>query len=357
MLNHDRICVALTIAVSLFATPLWAVEPRPYERDPFFLKLKPVFGRGVNMGNALEAPKEGDWGVTIKPDYFNKIKMAGFDCVRIPVRWSGHADETAPYTIDKKFLTRVDFVVQSAVRNRLVPIINMHNYDGLVHKPEDNRPRFLALWKQIAEHFKSAPPEVAFELFNEPNGELTAELWNAIASEAIDIVRKTNPTRRIVVGPVAWNGIQELKNLRLTAGDRNLVVTVHYYSPFHFTHQGADWVGSESKNWLGTQWKGTTTEKAEIDRDFDTAISWAVKHHVPLFLGEFGAYSKADMESRARWTKYVADAAVKRKMGFAYWEFCSSFGVYDPEGNAWIEPLKEALLGVKRDKRPVVRPR
>jgi endoglucanase len=31
-------------------------------------------------------------------------------------------------------------------------------------------------------------------------------------------------------------------------------------------------------------------------------------------------------------------------MGFAYWEFCSGFGVYDPQRHEWIEPLKKALL-------------
>ncbi len=40
--------------------------------DPFFKQLKPVFGRGVNLGNALEAPKEGDWGVVLKEEYFAK---------------------------------------------------------------------------------------------------------------------------------------------------------------------------------------------------------------------------------------------------------------------------------------------
>jgi endoglucanase len=62
-------------------------------------------------------------------------------------------------------------------------------------------------------------------------------------------------------------------------------------------------------------------------------------------LGEFGVYHKADQESRARWIRFVADEAVKRKMGFAYWDFCSGFGVYDSASDRWIEPLKNALLG------------
>lgn len=52
----------------------------------------PTFNRGVNMGNMLEAPNEGDWGLFVKEEYFDTIKEAGFDFVRLPVRWSTHAD-------------------------------------------------------------------------------------------------------------------------------------------------------------------------------------------------------------------------------------------------------------------------
>ena len=71
--------------------------------DPFFQQLKPAFGRGVNLANALEAPKEGDSGVVLKEEYFDRIKSAGFDSVRLPVRWNGHADASPPYQIDPKF--------------------------------------------------------------------------------------------------------------------------------------------------------------------------------------------------------------------------------------------------------------
>jgi hypothetical protein len=58
-------------------------------------------GRGVNLGNALEAPKEGEWGVTLREEYFHLIAEAGFDSVRIPIRWSAHAALTEPPTASK----------------------------------------------------------------------------------------------------------------------------------------------------------------------------------------------------------------------------------------------------------------
>jgi aryl-phospho-beta-D-glucosidase BglC (GH1 family) len=314
------------------------------QKDPFFQQLKPVLGRGVNLGNALEAPREGEWGVTLKESYFEKIRDAGFNSVRIPVRWSAHAGAAPPYRIDPEFFKRVDWAVRMALHRKLRVVLNMHHYNELIDQPEANRDRFIALWKQIAGHYASQPPELMFELLNEPNGNLLADKWNQLLVETLAVVRTSNPTREVVIGPVGWNGIGELKHLKLPEEDRHLTVTVHYYNPFHFTHQGASWVGAESTQWLGTKWMGTKAEQQAVEQDLDLAIDWAVKHHRPLYLGEFGAYSKADLESRARWTRFVAESALARKMSFAYWEFCSGFGVYDPVPERWIQPLKEALL-------------
>jgi len=318
--------------------------------DPFFQTLKPAFGRGMNFGNALEAPKEGDWGVTLKEKYFEDLATAGFDSVRIPVCWSAHAAETAPYAIDPKLFDRVDWAVRQALQRKLILIVDMHHYGAMFEEPEKNRQRFLALWEQIAEHYKDFPPELALELLNEPHDKLTADIWNSILADGLRVVRRTNPTRRIVVGPVGWNAIGELHGLELPKDDQHLVVTVHYYSPFQFTHQGTEFSGPEAQKWLGRKWTGTKAEQQAVRHDLDTAISWSVKTHRPIFLGEFGVNCKADQESRARWIRFVADEVVKRKMGFAYWEFCSGFGVYDSTTDRWIEPLKDALLGKPQSK-------
>ena len=314
-------------------------------RDPFFQALPKWLGRGVNLGNALDAPKEGAWGVVLKEEYFARIKAAGFDSVRIPIRWSAHAAESAPYRIDPRFFDRVDWAVAQSLRQRLIPVVNMHHYEGMFKDPDAHRARFLALWQQIAEHYSKYPPSLVLELLNEPHEKLTAEKWNRILAETIQIVRRSNPTREIMVGPVGWNAINDLPSLELPKDDAHLIATVHYYNPFQFTHQGADWAGPEARKWLGTKWTGSKAERQAVARDLDKAIAWAVEHHRPIYLGEFGAYSKGDLESRARWTRCVAEEAQKRKMSFAYWEFCSGFGVYDPVKNQWIEPLKQALLG------------
>ncbi len=312
--------------------------------DPFYRQLKPAFGRGVNLGNALEAPREGEWGVVLKEEYFDLIRDAGFDSVRIPVRWSAHARKESPYAIDPTFFERVDWAIEQALKRRLLVVVNVHHYEEIFRDPDGHEERFLALWEQIAKRYRNSPPAVAFELLNEPHANLNAHRWNRMLVKALAVVRRSNPTRQVVIGPAGWNSIDELPQLHLPQEDRNLIVTFHYYSPFQFTHQGASWVGGDANRWLGTRWTGTAAERAGVERDLDKAITWAVEHRRPIYMGEFGVYSRADMDSRARWTRFVAEQALVRKIGFAYWEFCSGFGVYDADRNEWRKPLKDALL-------------
>ena len=67
-------------------------------------------------------------------------------------------------------------------------------------------------------------------------------------------------------------------------------------------------------------------------------------HHHPIYLGEFGAYSTGDMDSRARWTSCCARTAESLGIGWSYWEFCAGFGAYDPVAKGWRKPLLDALV-------------
>ncbi len=307
-------------------------------------QVPPLPGPGINFGNMLEAPKEGEWGVTLKESYFETVAKAGFRTVRLPIRWSAHALEKPPYTIDPSFLARVDRAVTAAKAQNLTLILDLHNYDELNTQPDAHAPRFLALWKQIAEHYKDEPPSILFELCNEPCKALDAGRWNILVAGTLAVIRPSNPDRTIVVGPVQWNSLEKLPALVLPENDTHLLVTVHHYDPFHFTHQGASWVqGSDA--WMGTRWTGSDADKAPIDAAFDKLAAWSQAAGRPVFVGEFGAYSKSAMEDRSLWTDYIARALEARHIPSAYWEFCSGFGLYDPKSETWREPLLKAVRG------------
>lgn len=51
------------------------------------------------------------------------------------------------------------------------------------------------------------------------------------------------------------------------------------------------------------------------------------------------------MDSRARWTKFVADTAIEHGFSFTYWDFCAEyFGLYDPQTKSWRKALLEAVV-------------
>ena len=60
--------------------------------------------RCINVAGALEAPNEGDWGYKIRERDFKTIRAAGFDTIRVPIKFSAHAMEQAPYTLDPAFM-------------------------------------------------------------------------------------------------------------------------------------------------------------------------------------------------------------------------------------------------------------
>jgi endoglucanase len=317
--------------------------PTPLPESTSNPVFSPNLRRGINFGNMLEAPNEGEWGLTVQEEYFDLVKEAGFDFVRLPVRWSAHAEQEYPYTIDPAFLARVDEVVNWALERDLTIIVNIHHYEEMAWDPWSHKDRFLGIWRQVAEHYKDYPSTVLFELLNEPNDQLNASLWNQYLAEALAVVRESNPTRTVVIGPVDWNAYDWLSTLDVP-NDEHLIVTFHYYSPFQFTHQGAEWAGEEAQNWLGTEW-GSDAEKAEIVSHFDAVADWAARHgDVRILLGEFGAYSRGPKDSRVRWTAFVREQAEAHGFAWAYWELASGFGAYDPSAGEWREDLLRALI-------------
>ncbi len=241
-------------------------------------------------------------------------------------------------------MKRVDWAVEQALSRNLVVVLNMHHYDEIYASPEEHKERFLSLWKQLSEHYQDHPGELCFEILNEPCKNLTNELWNDFVIEALRLIRKTNPTRAVVIGPAHWNNISHLESLELPPDDSNIIVTFHNYRPFKFTHQGASWAGEQSKEWVGTTWSGTNEQKQFILADLDKAAAWAKANNRPLYMGEFGAYHKADDASRAAWTSFMRSEAEKRCFSWAYWEFCAGFGLYDPANNSWRAALLDALI-------------
>jgi len=334
------------------------------------------FRRGANLGNYLESPVGQSWGITVSADEFSIMKREGFDHVRVPARWSDYTGPGPDFAISPAFFARVDFVVTNALAARLAVILNMHHFDAFTSDPDGQTDKFLAIWKQIAAHYANFTNRLAFELLNEPKDAATTLKINPIFERAIAEIRRTNPQRTIFTGPGKWNQIGELKNLVLPANDDNLIVTVHCYDPFYFTHQGATWAGPDPKV-TGIQFPGPPAQPLVPDPslklnpwvvdwihryntlptaqnpssplaftgELKLARAWSDYYGRPVHVGEFGCFTKADPESRARFYEAFRRACDENQLGWAIWDWSAGFRYWDKAKNQPAPGMREALFG------------
>jgi endoglucanase len=275
-----------------------------------------------------------------KISYFAKIRSAGFDTVRLALNPGWHMDASGQ--LDFAWLATVDKLTSAAVAAGLTTILDLHHSDVCSTDVAQCGQMLLAFWRQIAARYRSAPASVLFEILNEPHDALTPVKWDKIYREVLSAIRQTNPERNVVVAPAEWSSIDQLKTLQLPPEDQHLIVTVHYYWPLKFTHQGARWVES-TKNLSGITF-GTRSDWQDLYHNFDGVRAWSDAQHRPIFLGEFGAYDKAGLVSRVRYDSYVARAAEMHGLPWIYWQFDSDFIVYDVARDSWVQPILNALI-------------
>jgi len=355
--------------------------PNPPEMKPLTAHDTPAqlaarwFRHGVNLGDYLESWPIHRWGVTVSSDEFFQMKREGFDHVRIPVGWHHYAGPAPDFKLEPDVFARVDFAVTNALNAGLAVIINIHHFNELDQNPAGQTDKFLALWRQIAAHYRDFTNRLAFELDNEPHINAKTAMMNPIYARAIAEIRRSNPGRTIFVEPGNWGGIDELKNLVLPP-DNNVIVSVHCYDPFLFTHQGTAWTGPDTQQ-TGIQFPGPPAQplkadpKLELkpyvlqwiqayntlppDRNpcspmaFDDKLkflhAWSDYYGYPVHVGEFGCYVKVDPASRARFYSAFRRAAEQQDLGWAIWDWSANFRYWDKKAGQPMPEMHEALFG------------
>jgi endoglucanase len=333
------------------------------------------FMRGANMGNDLEAPPGEDWGSHYTSSDFINTRSQGFDHVRIPTGWNYHVGAAPDYIISNSFFAEEDFMVTNALSQGLGVIINIHNWNEFATNALANTNEFYAIWRQIAAYYSNSPPSVAFELINEPNGPgSSTAILNPIYAEAIRQIRFTNPNRTIFVGPGKWNAISELNNVLLPDTDSNLIVTVHCYDPFYFTHQGATWAGPDPAtvsvlfpgppptplipaagigdyvtNWFADYnalpAEGNPSSPLAFTSELKMARQWSDYYGRPVHVGEFGAYSAfADTNSRANFYTAFRNTLDSLGLGWAMWDWNSGFHYWDANTGQPVPGMPAAMF-------------
>jgi endoglucanase len=347
------------------------------EPEPFVSGVPPAaaahFMKGINLGNRLDAPNEGDWGGVIQAEDFPFIAQRGFDHVRIPIRFSGHASAESPYTIDAAFFSRVDTVLDQAAAANLAVVVDMHAYDDLASNVAAQRDRFVALWTQVAARYQSRPDTVAFELLNEPYSQLDTT-WNDVMLPAIQAIRATNPRRLLIVDSVFWADPTRLSLLMLP-DDANIMASIHLYEPKLFTFQGQDWIGAAFLT-TGVIFPGppaTPVDPVQAAKDASWANQWFIDYNTKpaatnpsgpatiaaqialiaayrqsqgrtVYNGEWGPQDGGALDSRVRLVTAVREQCESAGVGWAIWEDPVNMNLFDSRAGTWLTEIVDALL-------------
>ncbi len=315
-----------------FATSLRAADVFEQNRQ---------LGRGVNIIGYDPIWRSLEQG-RFQAKHLQLLREAGFQNVRVNLAPFRQMDRDKNWALPESWWHTLDWVVREATAQKLSVILDFHEFQSMARNPASHREQFLSFWRQLSEHCVATPGTVLFELLNEPNKEMTPKLWNQYAADALKIVREKNPARTVIIGPGFWNSADHLNELELPENDSNIIVTVHYYSPMSFTHQGASWAGQQDKHDIA--WPKDDKQRAAVSNDFAKVAAWAKAHNRPIYLGEFGAYDKAPMESRVRYADAVARAAEANGWSWAWWQFDGDFILWDMKKDCWVESILHALI-------------
>lgn len=335
-----------------------------------------ILKRGVNLGNDLDSPRGQNWGAIHDADDLARIARAGFDHVRIPIRWSDYCGPAPDFKLEEAIVARANKLLDAAAKNGLRSVIDVHHFEEFTSDPKAHTEKWLAIWRQLTRLYKRrSSDQLIFELLNEPKDHATSEVMNQLYDEAIKQIRAIDAERLLVIGPGKWNSASEIVHLRVPKDDR-IIATVHTYEPHLFTHQGADFGGPDVKvtglvfpgppqipktpdptidlkphvvDWVRayneTPLEGNPSSIVALSAKLDLVVAWSKASGVPVYLGEFGCLEEIDIQSRARYAAAVRRAAESRGLGWAWWSWRSRFRCWDEQDNALSAGFEEALFG------------
>ena len=287
-------------------------------------------GLGINLGNTLEPPHEGEWNNPPAEDYyFADFADAGFKTLRLPVKWDLHTSYTSPYNIDTAWINRVEHLVDLALDEDLFVIINAHHEDWLkVNYTADNIARFDSIWSQIAERFKDKSEKLFFEIINEPRTQtdegLTQSEIDALNVRILGIIRKTNPTRIVIYSGKGWTSSYDMMTAAIPDDDY-IMAYYHSYDPWSFAGDG-------NGTW------GSTSQVNTLENQFKQIKSWSDENDINVLLGEWGAVRSCDFNSRMKHYFYYIRFAVENGFANAVWDDGGQFGIYNRAERTWDFP-------------------
>jgi endoglucanase len=349
---------------------------------------------GWNLGNSLESYNEGlsdhmdaetSWGnPKVTKEMIDAVKKAGFNAVRIPVRWYPHVtDQSTMSEVRFDWLNRVKEVVDYCIDNDMYVILNTHHEDWLESHPlraeaEQVLNKERNLWRSIAMYFRDYDEHLIFSGTNEVEINWQAptvenlEVQNSFNQCFVDAVRTTggkNYYRNLIIQTYATNPDYAFDGLNFPTDvvENRIAIEFHFYRPAGYSYMDfADY--TESVYFWGKDFIQYNTGVSNEQEDYVDGLfgkikqSWVDKGY-PVVMGEYGAVTTVNssigheteqIASRAYYMEYVTRAARANGIVPVVWDNGSFntvpdftneyFGLFDRNNGMATNEVSKAML-------------
>lgn len=366
LLYHPAVKLALFLSVALLSQYAKSSPTLPKQRQIAFNRAK-MLNNGISI-SWLEQTWNKDILTTdgVKPADLQLLKQLGFKTIRLPVAFRYFEKLHVP---QQQVMARIDKVWALCRQYGFKLIIDYHYGDLADSNYISATKNIINTWKIIAKKYLHTDANALFyEIYNEPPP-MNPQIWKDAAYNIVNAIRKIDKRRTLIVGASNYNSIYELgRFVRLP--DENIIYTFHFYEPFLFTHQGAEWVGDQMATTgvpfpynvekfpaMNIKAKGTPGEanynkyhldgnEGSIKDKLQIVKNWANKYNVPIICGEYGSYNKyADEQSRCNYVNAVRKSLKLLNIPGILWDYNTTFSLFNgpPSIASLSDCMKQAL--------------
>lgn len=386
MRSIGRVCFAVVAFFLLLSTLVG--DPPLAEEVPDVCLEHSAFNNHPNktfVSKALRGFNLPNWdrkNPNDRPDWRTLIalKHEGFSHIRLPFFHDAFVQGSLNGQAVQAYL---DWMVRDVERLNLIGYavsLDLHpssDFNNLLkNQPLLGVNRLREVWAKVAKKVAHLPiSHVGVELLNEPD--IADEIWQTALPNLVQSIRFELPKHTIIVSPSGPQRHEVLFSMT-PVEDKNVLYAVHYYDPFFFTHQGADWLPEtepvrafkglsfplsrnepsvvENRNRLARDnqrdallflerhvqepWNETVITKA-----FQGMRKWSEKTGRMLLVNEFGVLSHhVPHHARLRWLSEIVRASNENCIGWVHWEYSDGFGFVDPSTNQPDVSIVKTLL-------------
>lgn len=232
------------------------------------------------------------------------IRECGANAVRLPLNYRHFEDDAHPFFYREAGFRRLDRMLNLCEKYGVYAILDLHSVQGWQntdwHCDNDTghslfwshphfQDRYVALWSRLAGRYRGRAVVAGYDIMNEPlcnapHGMIDVQEYtrdwrtiNGIYRRAVEAIRKEDPRHILFLEgdyfAALFDGLEE------PFAD-NLAYSSHNYTPAGFGPGAYPGVIG------GQQWDRERQEAAFLAGE---GAKFTARHHVPLWVGEFGS--------------------------------------------------------------------